>query len=115
MFERAANKSKIPIFSETLHLFPNASERIRMHPNASERIRTGPSRSEQVRKLQKTYANTRKRAKIREKFAKFFHGMLEEGIYLAPSQFEAGFVSAAHDEFAIEKTIAAATKVMRSL
>ena len=51
----------------------------------------------------------------REKFAKYFHGMLEEGIYLAPSQFEAGFVSAAHDEFAIEKTIAAATKVMKSL
>ena len=51
----------------------------------------------------------------REKFAKYFHGMLEEGIYLAPSQFETGFVSAAHDEFAIEKTIAAATKVMKSL
>ena len=51
----------------------------------------------------------------REKFAKYFHGMLEEGIYFAPSQFEAGFVSAAHDEFAIEKTIAAATKVMKSL
>ena len=51
----------------------------------------------------------------REKFGKYFHGMLEEGIYLAPSQFEAGFISAAHDEAAIEKTVAAAAKVMKSL
>ena len=32
----------------------------------------------------------------RERFKKFFHGMLEEGVYLAPSQFEAGFISTAH-------------------
>ena len=32
------------------------------------------------------------------RFAKFFHFMLEHGVYLAPSQFEAGFVSAAHSE-----------------
>ena len=51
----------------------------------------------------------------REKFGKYFHGMLEEGINLAPSQFEAGFISAAHDEAAIEKTIAAAAKVMKSI
>ena len=51
----------------------------------------------------------------REKFGKYFHGMLEEGVYLAPSQFEAGFISAAHDEAAIQKTIAAAAKVMKSL
>ena len=51
----------------------------------------------------------------REKFGKYFHGMLEEGVYLAPSQFEAGFISAAHDEATIEKTIAAAAKVMKSL
>ena len=51
----------------------------------------------------------------REKFGKYFHGMLEEGIYLAPSQFEAGFISASHDEAAIEKTVAAAAKVMKSL
>ena len=51
----------------------------------------------------------------REKFGKYFHGMLEEGIYLAPSQFEAGFISAAHDEAAIKKTVAAAAKVMKSL
>tara|TARA_B100001250_G_scaffold144251_1_gene123507 strand:- start:732 stop:2018 length:1287 start_codon:yes stop_codon:yes gene_type:complete len=51
----------------------------------------------------------------RDKFGKYFHGMLEEGVYIAPSQFEAGFVSAAHDEAAIEKTVEAAGKVMKSL
>ena len=51
----------------------------------------------------------------RERFGKYFHGMLEEGVYIAPSQFEAGFISAAHDEAAIEKTVAAAGKVMKSL
>ncbi len=51
----------------------------------------------------------------REKFGKYFHGMLDESVYLAPSQFEAGFISAAHDEAAIQKTIAAAAKVMKTL
>jgi glutamate-1-semialdehyde 2,1-aminomutase len=51
----------------------------------------------------------------RDRFAKYFHGMLEEGVYFAPSQFEAGFISAAHDEAAIEKTVAAATKVMKTI
>ena len=51
----------------------------------------------------------------RERFGKYFHGMLQEGVYLAPSQFEAGFISAAHDEEAIENTIAAAAKVMKTL
>ena len=51
----------------------------------------------------------------RDKFGKYFHGMLEEGVYIAPSQFEAGFVSAAHDEASIEKTVEAAGKVMKSL
>jgi glutamate-1-semialdehyde 2,1-aminomutase len=41
-------------------------------------------------------------------FGKFFHWMLDHGIYLAPSQFEAGFVSAAHSEEDINKTVAAA-------
>jgi glutamate-1-semialdehyde 2,1-aminomutase len=41
--------------------------------------------------------------------------MLDEGVYIAPSQFEAGFISAAHDDASIEKTVAAAAKVMRSL
>ena len=51
----------------------------------------------------------------RARFAKFFHGMLEEGVYLAPSQFEAGFLSAAHSGEDIDKTVRAAAKVMKSL
>ena len=43
-----------------------------------------------------------------EMFRKFFHAMLDEGIYLAPSAFETGFVSAAHDEQTLEKTFSAA-------
>lgn len=51
----------------------------------------------------------------RERFKKYFHGMLEEGIYIAPSQFEAGFVSTAHSAGDIEKTVKAASKVMKGL
>ena len=51
----------------------------------------------------------------RERFKKFFHGMLDAGVYLAPSQFEAGFLSTAHSESDIEKTVTAAAKVMKSL
>ncbi len=51
----------------------------------------------------------------RERFKKFFHGMLDAGVYLAPSQFEAGFLSTAHREEDIEQTVAAAAKVMRQL
>ncbi|MDQ1330906.1 MAG: glutamate-semialdehyde -aminomutase [Thermodesulfobacteriota bacterium] len=48
-------------------------------------------------------------------FSAFYRGMLNEGIYLAPSQFEALFVSSAHTEKHIERTIEAADKVMRKL
>ncbi|HVU08144.1 MAG TPA: glutamate-1-semialdehyde 2,1-aminomutase [Verrucomicrobiae bacterium] len=51
----------------------------------------------------------------RERFKKFFHGMLDAGIYLAPSQFEAGFISTAHAAADIEKTVQAAMKVLREL
>ena len=51
----------------------------------------------------------------RERFKKFFHGMLAEGVYLAPSQFEAGFISTAHSTRDIGKTVRAAAKVMRGL
>jgi glutamate-1-semialdehyde 2,1-aminomutase len=51
----------------------------------------------------------------RARFAKFFHAMLDAGIYLAPSQFEAGFISTAHTAADIEKTINAAAKNLRSL
>jgi glutamate-1-semialdehyde 2,1-aminomutase len=44
-------------------------------------------------------------------FNRFFHAMLEEGVYLAPSAFEAGFVSAAHGGVEMEATSAAAEKV----
>jgi glutamate-1-semialdehyde 2,1-aminomutase len=51
----------------------------------------------------------------RERFKKYFHGMLNEGIYFAPSQFEAGFISTAHKTEDIEKTIRTAAKVMKTL
>ena len=51
----------------------------------------------------------------RERFKKFFHGMLAEGVYLAPSQFEAGFISLAHTSGDIEKTIQAAAKILPRL
>ena len=50
-----------------------------------------------------------------ERFRKFFHGMLDEGVYLAPSAFEAGFVSAAHGDAEIEATLNAARKVFATL
>ena len=48
-------------------------------------------------------------------FPAFFHAMLDQGVYLAPSAFEAGFVSAAHTEDNIAKTIDAAEKAFQSL
>ncbi len=51
----------------------------------------------------------------RERFKKFFHGMLDAGIYFAPSQFEAGFISTAHTAADIETTVSAAAKVLRTL
>ncbi|MCH2158164.1 MAG: glutamate-1-semialdehyde 2,1-aminomutase [Oleiphilaceae bacterium] len=50
-----------------------------------------------------------------EKFQRFYHEMLNEGVYLAPSAFEAGFVSSAHSDEVIAATIAAAEKVMARL
>jgi glutamate-1-semialdehyde 2,1-aminomutase len=51
----------------------------------------------------------------RERFKKYFHGLLAAGVYLAPSQFEAGFISTAHRRADIEKTVQAAAKVMKRL
>ena len=48
----------------------------------------------------------------RQRYGKFFHAMLDEGVYLAPSQFEAGFVSLAHTDAIIDKTIEAARKAL---
>ncbi|MGC1522504.1 MAG: glutamate-1-semialdehyde 2,1-aminomutase [Steroidobacteraceae bacterium] len=50
-----------------------------------------------------------------ERFKRFFHGMLAEGVYLAPSAFEAGFLSAAHTPADIDATIAAAGRVFATL
>ncbi|KAG6407667.1 hypothetical protein SASPL_130664 [Salvia splendens] len=49
------------------------------------------------------------------KFGKFYRAMLEEGVYFAPSQFEAGFTSLAHTHEDIQQTIAAADKVFKTL
>ena len=46
-----------------------------------------------------------------ESFNRFFHAMLEEGIYFAPSSFEAGFVSSAHSDMVIRKTLQAAERI----
>lgn len=48
----------------------------------------------------------------RQRYGKFFHAMLDEGVYLAPSQFEAGFVSLAHTDQLIDQTIEAARKAV---
>ena len=50
-----------------------------------------------------------------DRFRKFYHGMLNEGIYLAPSAFETGFISLQHTDEDIENTIAAAKRVMATL
>ncbi|MBW4465794.1 MAG: glutamate-1-semialdehyde 2,1-aminomutase [Pegethrix bostrychoides GSE-TBD4-15B] len=49
------------------------------------------------------------------KFGRFHRGMLEQGVYLAPSQFEAGFTSLAHTDEDVERTLAAARRVMAEL
>ncbi|HEX7037866.1 MAG TPA: glutamate-1-semialdehyde 2,1-aminomutase [Pseudomonadales bacterium] len=48
-------------------------------------------------------------------FNRFFHAMLDEGVYLAPSAFEAAFVSAAHDDAVLDATLAAAARAFASL
>jgi len=50
-----------------------------------------------------------------QRFAKFFHGMLEQGVYLAPASYEAGFMSAAHTDDDIQFTLDAAEKVFKAL
>jgi glutamate-1-semialdehyde 2,1-aminomutase len=50
----------------------------------------------------------------RERFNRFFHAMLQRGVYLAPSAYEAGFVSAAHGATEIEATVAAAREAFKA-
>lgn len=51
----------------------------------------------------------------KDTFSRFFHGMLDAGVYLAPSAFEAGFVSSQHDDTIIEATINTAKNVFKAL
>jgi glutamate-1-semialdehyde 2,1-aminomutase len=51
----------------------------------------------------------------RELYGKFFHAMLDEGVYLAPSQFEAGFIGVAHTDELLDKTIEAAGKAFAKI
>jgi glutamate-1-semialdehyde 2,1-aminomutase len=51
----------------------------------------------------------------KERFNRFFHAMLERGVYLAPSAYEAGFVSSAHGNTEIEQTVAAAREAFATL
>ena len=48
-----------------------------------------------------------------EFFKRYFNALLEEGIYIAPSQFEAGFMSAIHSDEEIDQTIAASLKALK--
>jgi len=50
-----------------------------------------------------------------EAFKRFFHGMLDQGVHFAPSAFEAGFVSAAHDDAVIQATLDAAQRVFAAM
>ena len=50
-----------------------------------------------------------------ERFSRFFHGMLAQGVYLAPAAYEAGFMSAAHTDSHIQQTIEAAKRVFATL
>jgi len=49
------------------------------------------------------------------RFGRFFHGMLDAGVYFAPSAFEAGFLSVAHSPTDIDATVAAAERVFPTL
>ncbi|MGD9392855.1 MAG: aspartate aminotransferase family protein, partial [Chromatiales bacterium] len=50
-----------------------------------------------------------------EQFRRFFHAMLDRGVYMAPSSFEAGFVSIAHSETDIEQTLAIAREAFEEI
>ena len=50
----------------------------------------------------------------RDAYGRFFHSMLEEGVYLAPSQFEAAFIGVAHTDELLDRTIEAARVAFRA-
>jgi glutamate-1-semialdehyde 2,1-aminomutase len=49
----------------------------------------------------------------RNLYGRFFHAMLDEGVYLAPSQFESGFISLAHTDELLDKTVEAARRALK--
>ena len=49
------------------------------------------------------------------RYGSFFRGMLERGVYLAPSQFEAGFLSTAHGQVEIDATLAAVSEALNEI
>ncbi len=51
----------------------------------------------------------------KERFNRFFHAMLERGVYLAPSAFEAGFVSIQHDEAIVAQVVSAAEEAFAAI
>ena len=52
-------------------------------------------------------------ASDRDRFNRFFHGLLDRGVYIAPALYEAGFVSSAHTDEDIAQTVAAARDALR--
>ena len=60
------------------------------------------------------YASAKEHADT-ERYGRYFHAMLEQGVYFAPSQFEAGFVSSAHGEEEIDATLDAVRTVFAEL
>jgi glutamate-1-semialdehyde 2,1-aminomutase len=60
------------------------------------------------------YASAKQHADL-ERYGRFFHAMLERGVYFAPSQFEAGFMSSAHRIDDIETSVKAASAVFQGL
>jgi glutamate-1-semialdehyde 2,1-aminomutase len=60
------------------------------------------------------YANAKQYADT-VRYAKFFHALLEAGVYLAPSQFEAGFMSSAHSDEIIQQTVGSIADAMKQI
>jgi glutamate-1-semialdehyde 2,1-aminomutase len=79
-----------------------------------QQTRVGTMRTLFFSHIQPVDWNTVKAAD-KDRFGRFFQKMLENGVYLAPSQFEAGFISILHDEDIINATIAAVETAMKSL
>ncbi|HLO33743.1 MAG TPA: glutamate-1-semialdehyde 2,1-aminomutase [Anaerolineales bacterium] len=80
---------------------------------AIQQTRVGTMRTTFFSEIKPVDWNTVKVAD-KAQFAKFFQKMLEKGVYLAPSQFEAGFISIVHDESVIASTVAAVEETFKT-